>query len=116
MVCIKNFYRKRGAPMKKYIVVCLLSIQFGAMVGMEAEMTPLSQGKTRESVSRVLVLKRNHPKPVTGSGESIVEQKQLKRSASIKFGDYRATSGDFIVSEQGCSPDIRTSSDRATFL
>jgi len=103
--------------MKKYIAVCLLSVQFGAIIGMENELVPLrNQGNKRESVSRVMVLKRNHQKLATGSGDSIVEQKQLKRSVSIEFGDYRATSGDFNVREQGCSPDIRVSSDRAVFI
>jgi len=110
--------------MKKYIVICLMSIQCAVMVGMQAEMLLLhnqsnisNQGKKRESVSRVLVLQRNHQKSTTESKDPVVEEKkQLKKSLSKNFGDYLANSDDFNISEQGCSPDIRRSSDRAVFF
>ncbi len=116
-IFLKDHLETWSAKREQTDDICLMGIQFGAMVGMNMEMLPLhNQGKKRESVSRVMVLKRNHQKLATGSGESIIEQKQLKRSVSIEFGDYRATSGDFNVREQGCSPDIRVSYDRAVFL
>lgn len=96
--------------------ICLVSIQFTVMIGMEYELSTIVPGKKRQSVSRVMVLKRNQQKSATESKDPVAEEKPLLESFSNSFGDYLATSKEFDISEQACSPDIKRSGERPVFF
>lgn len=96
--------------MKKYVVVCFLSLQPAMIIGMDTGATSKDdQGKKRESVSRVIVLNRSQPIPISNSGEFVINKQPIEpqQSKSQSFESPMATfssSGSFM--EQSCSPSF----------
>ena len=91
------------------MVVCFLSIQSAMMIGMNAGVISNSdQGKKRGSVSRVMVLKRSNPIPISSSGEFVINKQPLEpqqpESQTLESPMVTFSSSGSFMCEQSCSP------------